>query len=90
MTTPAPVSIVRYGRDQSRPQGPLLVPMDDGYWTPWHIADAEVTRLRIALTARDRVLQQCEAALAGAVMGKPVMLGPVLTEVRAILAGVRT
>lgn len=53
-------------------------------------AQAVIRALRLSLTARDRVLQQCEAALAGAVMGKPVMLGPVLTEVRAILAGVRT
>lgn len=60
-------------------------------WDQFHGRSCEIMQyefdaLRSALTARDRVLQQCEVALADAVMGKPVMLGPVLTEIRAILA----
>ena len=29
---------------------PMSVPMADGYWTPWHLANTEVERLRTALT----------------------------------------
>lgn len=30
----------RYGIRWNGPEEPLAVPMDDGYWTPWHLADA--------------------------------------------------
>lgn len=30
----------RYGLRWNGPTEPLAVPMDDGYWTPWHLADA--------------------------------------------------
>lgn len=30
----------RYGLRWNGPQQPLATPMDDGYWTPWHLADA--------------------------------------------------
>lgn len=29
----------RYGLRWNGPQQPLAVPMADGYWTPWHLAD---------------------------------------------------
>lgn len=29
----------RYGLRWNGPGNPLAVPMDDGYWTPWHLAD---------------------------------------------------
>lgn len=29
----------RYGLRWNGPQQPLAVPMNDGYWTPWHIAE---------------------------------------------------
>lgn len=29
----------RYGLRWNGPQQPLAVPMVDGYWTPWHLAD---------------------------------------------------
>jgi hypothetical protein len=29
----------RYGVRWNGPQQPLAVPMEDGYWTPWHLAD---------------------------------------------------
>jgi hypothetical protein len=29
----------RYGLRWNGPQQPLAVPMDDGYWTPWHLAE---------------------------------------------------
>jgi hypothetical protein len=44
----------RYGVRWNGPQQPLAVPMVDGYWTPWHLADqvkAENEALRHALQA---------------------------------------
>jgi hypothetical protein len=35
----------RYGLRWNGPQQPLAVPMDDGYWTPWHLADQLQTRV---------------------------------------------
>jgi hypothetical protein len=32
-------SLPRYGLRWNGPQQPIAVPMDDGYWTPWHLAD---------------------------------------------------
>ena len=29
----------RYGLRWNGPQQPLATPMDDGYWTPWHLAN---------------------------------------------------
>ncbi|MDN4511383.1 hypothetical protein D3C76_946340 [compost metagenome] len=29
----------RYGLRWNGPQQPLAVPMEDGYWTPWHLAE---------------------------------------------------
>ena len=38
--------LVRYGMDwNGSPDSPLLVPKDDGYWTPWHIAASLITPL---------------------------------------------
>ena len=36
----------RWGIEWDGPDKPVAAPMHDGYWTPWHIADAELTRLR--------------------------------------------
>ncbi len=36
----------RYGIRWSGPHEPVCEPMDDGYWTPWHIADAAIYDLR--------------------------------------------
>lgn len=30
----------RYGLRWNGPSQPISVPMDDGYWTPWHLADS--------------------------------------------------
>lgn len=37
---PAGEGLPRYGIRWSGPGTPLSVPMDDGYWTPWHLAEA--------------------------------------------------
>lgn len=36
--------LLRYGLRWSGPTEPLAVPMDDGYWTPWHLATAAHTK----------------------------------------------
>ncbi|WP_433860676.1 hypothetical protein [Pseudomonas thivervalensis] len=36
---PAGEGLPRYGLRWNGPQQPLAVPMADGYWTPWHLAD---------------------------------------------------
>ena len=32
----------RYGIEWVGPRKPIAVPMDDGYWTPWHLANQEL------------------------------------------------
>jgi len=39
----------RYGLRWNGPQQPLAVPMEDGYWTPWHLAD----QLKACIAALD-------------------------------------
>lgn len=36
----------RFGIRWNGPQSPLAVPMDDGYWTPWHVAQAELAAVK--------------------------------------------
>jgi hypothetical protein len=33
----------RYGIEWVGPRKPIAVPMDDGYWTPWHLANQELS-----------------------------------------------
>ena len=40
----------RFGIRWSGPDAPLTVPMDDGYWVPWHLAKRAIDGLRAALT----------------------------------------
>lgn len=35
----------RFGLRWNGPSQPLAVPMDDGYWTPWHLADQLTARV---------------------------------------------
>ncbi|MBA1189318.1 hypothetical protein G7Z99_09670 [Pseudomonas entomophila] len=39
LRTPGDNGLPRYGLRWNGPQQPIAVPMDDGYWTPWHLAD---------------------------------------------------
>ena len=39
-------SISRYGIKWNGPESPVCVQMPDSYWTPWHVAQAELARLR--------------------------------------------
>lgn len=49
----------RYGIRWNGPNLPLAVPMGDGYWTPWHLADALRADLALyqaeAKTLRDKL-----------------------------------
>ena len=36
---PEGIALLRYGLRWNGPSEPLAVQMDDGYWTPWHLAD---------------------------------------------------
>jgi len=35
----------RYGIEWQGQENPISVPMNDGYWTPWHIAQLRITEL---------------------------------------------
>lgn len=45
----ATVGLTRYGLQWNGPTDFVATPMPDGYWTPWHLAQAEIDRLRAAL-----------------------------------------
>ncbi|MCY1363588.1 hypothetical protein D9M68_693720 [compost metagenome] len=56
----------RYGLRWNGPGQPLSMPMDDGYWTPWHLADelrAELEAVRSALAGdgRDEFEAMCRS-----------------------------
>ena len=36
----------RFGLQWNGPTSPLSVPMNDGYWTPWHLANDEIDQLQ--------------------------------------------
>ena len=82
LDTPIPAgTIPRYMVRWNGPTEPLAVPSDDGYWTPWHVAHAEIEdkeasldMMRSRLGERETLLRQCReknkrlearAALAG-------------------------
>lgn len=45
--------LVRYGVDHNHgPHQPTHIPMEDGYWTPWHIADAALRAARLSAEPR--------------------------------------
>lgn len=48
---PNPTELPAYGIRWNGEGQPLAVPMDDGYWTPWHIAIVAVETLRHDLAA---------------------------------------
>lgn len=52
----------RYGLRWNGPNEPLAVPMDDGYWTPYHFVKDERDQLRAELDATTETLRQAEAA----------------------------
>lgn len=53
----------RYGLRWNGPQQPVAVPMADGYWTPWHLAETECDTLRQQLAERDATIERLEAGV---------------------------
>jgi hypothetical protein len=43
---PSGSGLPRYGLRWNGPTQPLAVRMDDGYWTPWHLADSALAAMR--------------------------------------------
>ncbi|MDP1711011.1 MAG: hypothetical protein Q8K86_00965 [Candidatus Nanopelagicaceae bacterium] len=37
----------RYGIKWNGAENPIAIEMDDGYWTPWHIANDTIMKLQI-------------------------------------------
>ena len=54
---PAGEGMPRYGLQWNGPTKPLSALMDDGYWTPWHLASAENECLRA------QVAEKCDAPI---------------------------
>jgi hypothetical protein len=58
----------RYGIRWNDKGEPLSVPMVDGYWTPWHLADrhahemSEIEKLRLAVSCAEDLLESAQPA----------------------------
>ncbi|WP_346829408.1 phosphohydrolase [Pseudomonas abietaniphila] len=61
---PGGQGLPRYGLRWNGPTLPLSVPMDDGYWTPWHLAD----RLNSELAELKRA-DECWSAVVSYMLG---------------------
>ena len=55
----------RYGLHWDGPTKPLSVPMDCGYWTPWHLASAENKRLQTRVTSYRYNVEMAEILIEG-------------------------
>lgn len=51
----------RFGIRWNGPSWPLAVSMDDGYWTPWHLADARERALRARVAELERERDEARA-----------------------------
>jgi hypothetical protein len=38
-------TLKRYGIEWTGPKTPIAVPMKDGHWTPWHLAQERIAEL---------------------------------------------
>lgn len=56
----------RYGLRWNGPDKPLAVPMEDGYWTPWHLA----VRQSCPTHAMDRATSEIKGLLSEGPLGK--------------------
>jgi len=58
---PDGAGLPRYGLRWNGPTEPVAVPMLDGYWTPWHLTDAEAQRFEIERKHTGRALDEAVA-----------------------------
>jgi hypothetical protein len=50
-------TLKRYGIEWTGPKTPIAVPMKDGHWTPWHLAQERIAELEDALEESHRVAE---------------------------------
>jgi hypothetical protein len=66
--------LVRYGIRWNGPTEPICEPMEDGYWTPWHIAQALIEEayqerkkwaklIRLAADSNDDLVQKLQTSI---------------------------
>jgi len=53
----------RYGLKWNGPKEFVATPKSDGYWTPWHVADEQITALRHQLQQAEARAAELEATL---------------------------
>jgi hypothetical protein len=51
----------RYGIEWTGPKTPISVPMPDGYWTPWHLAQERIAELEKGGRVRTRLEAERES-----------------------------
>jgi hypothetical protein len=49
--------LIRYGIEWVGPKDPIAVPMEDGYWTPWHLANEKLSPPSAVVPKDDLLLQ---------------------------------
>ncbi|WP_223535323.1 hypothetical protein [Pseudomonas sp. GL-B-16] len=63
---PEGYGLPRFGLRWNGPSNPLAVSMEDGYWTPWHLA----SQLKAENEAMRKALTECAASLEGEMLQK--------------------
>jgi hypothetical protein len=53
-------SLERWGIEWNGLESPTAVPMDNGLWTPWHIATEEITRLTAENARLRKNISHCQ------------------------------
>lgn len=51
-------TLSRWGITWQGPESPICVPMNDGYWTPWHLAQNEIDALNHAVRAESDYVEK--------------------------------
>ena len=60
----------RYGLQLNGPESPVTVLMDDGFWTPWHLASAEVERLQARVAELEKSFKELSAFFNDKIVGE--------------------
>lgn len=89
---PEGAGLPRYGLRWNGPAQPLSVPMDDGYWTPWHLAEAlRAENAALRESSQDvrslvEALEECAASLAWNCLGecRAIHAGPIMPAAMAL------
>lgn len=76
----------RYGLRWNGPGNPLAVPMDDGYWTPWHLAETLRTQNAELVGLLRKIELRVDAGLEGEGYMGPGSMGFIQGEIKAALS----